>query len=132
MRRSHGPQSGNCQEQLTQVINTGERTSHWVMYRGDKTIEWDSESLADEPASALRGGPQAVRSKRRVRLYLSRRPPAAERWSPYCRSSLIQPVHLACFEPSFYVGEKFAGLFHQKRFVRFIVDDTFWPGDQTG
>lgn len=43
-----------------------------------------------------------------------------------------KPVHLACFEPGFYVGEKFAGLFHQKRLVRFIVDSAFWPGDQTG
>jgi uncharacterized membrane protein len=34
------------QEQLKQVTRTGERTSHWVMYRGDKTIEWDSELLA--------------------------------------------------------------------------------------
>jgi uncharacterized membrane protein len=41
------------QEQLKQVIKTGERTSHWVMYRGDKTIEWDSELLADEPGKRL-------------------------------------------------------------------------------
>jgi uncharacterized membrane protein len=41
------------QEQLKQVISTGERTSHWVMCRGDKTIEWDSELLADEPPKRL-------------------------------------------------------------------------------
>jgi uncharacterized membrane protein len=41
------------QEQLKQVIRTGERTSHWVMCRGDKTIEWDSELLADEPGKRL-------------------------------------------------------------------------------
>ena len=41
------------QEQLKQVIRTGEKTSHWVMYRGDKTIEWDAELLADEPGKRL-------------------------------------------------------------------------------
>src|ERR1700727_2301823 len=41
------------QEQLKQVTKTGERTSHWVMYRGDKTIEWDSELLADEAGKRL-------------------------------------------------------------------------------
>jgi uncharacterized membrane protein len=41
------------QEQLKQVVTTGERTSHWVMYHGDKTIEWDSELLADEPGKRL-------------------------------------------------------------------------------
>jgi uncharacterized membrane protein len=41
------------QEQLKQVIRTGESTSHWVMCRGDKTIEWDSELLADEPGKRL-------------------------------------------------------------------------------
>ena len=42
------------QEQLKQVTKTGERTSHWVMYRGDKTIEWDSELLADEAGQTPR------------------------------------------------------------------------------
>jgi uncharacterized membrane protein len=41
------------QEQLKQVIRTGEKTSHWVMYRGDKTIEWDAELLADQPGKRL-------------------------------------------------------------------------------
>lgn len=41
------------QEQLKQVIRTGDKTSHWVMYRGDKTIEWDAELLADEPGKRL-------------------------------------------------------------------------------
>src|SRR5437868_1031289 len=38
------------QEQVVRVIRTGEKTSHWVMQSGDKekTIEWDSEILADE------------------------------------------------------------------------------------
>ena len=35
------------QEQISEVIRTGQRTSHWVMRAGDKTIEWDSEILAD-------------------------------------------------------------------------------------
>jgi uncharacterized membrane protein len=41
------------QEQLKQVIKTGEKTSHWVMYRGDNTVEWDAEWLADEPGRRL-------------------------------------------------------------------------------
>ncbi len=41
------------QEQLKRVTRTGERTSHWVMYRGDKTIEWDSELVVDEPGKRL-------------------------------------------------------------------------------
>ena len=41
------------QEHIKQVVKTGERTSHWVMYRGDKTIEWDSELLAEEPGKRL-------------------------------------------------------------------------------
>jgi uncharacterized membrane protein len=41
------------QEQITQVIVTGERTSHWMMQSGDKTIEWDSEILADEPGKRI-------------------------------------------------------------------------------
>ena len=41
------------QEQLKQVVKTGEKTSHWVMCRGDKIIEWDSELLADEPGKRL-------------------------------------------------------------------------------
>jgi len=41
------------QEQITRVAKTGEATSHWVMQSGDKTIEWDSEVLADEPGHRI-------------------------------------------------------------------------------
>jgi uncharacterized membrane protein len=41
------------QEQIKQVTPTGEKTSHWVMQSGEKTIEWDSEILADEPGRRI-------------------------------------------------------------------------------
>jgi uncharacterized membrane protein len=41
------------QEQIKHVAVTGERTSHWVMQSGEKTIEWDSEILADEPGRRI-------------------------------------------------------------------------------
>jgi uncharacterized membrane protein len=41
------------QEQITQVLVTGDRTSHWVMESDGKTIEWDSEILADEPGKRI-------------------------------------------------------------------------------
>jgi uncharacterized membrane protein len=41
------------QEQIKQVTSTGETTSHWVMQSDDKTIEWDSEILADEPGRRI-------------------------------------------------------------------------------
>jgi uncharacterized membrane protein len=41
------------QEQITQVVATGERISRWVMESGGKTIEWDSEVLADEPGRRI-------------------------------------------------------------------------------
>jgi uncharacterized membrane protein len=41
------------QEQITQVILTGDRTSHWVMQSDGKTIEWDSEVLTDEPGKRI-------------------------------------------------------------------------------
>jgi uncharacterized membrane protein len=41
------------QEQITRVTRTGERTSHWVMQKDDKTIEWDAEILADEPGRRI-------------------------------------------------------------------------------
>jgi uncharacterized membrane protein len=41
------------QEQIAEVRQTGARTSHWVMRSGDKTIEWDSEILADEPGKRI-------------------------------------------------------------------------------
>ncbi len=41
------------QEQIARVARTGEKTSHWVMRSGDKTIEWDSEILTDEPGHRI-------------------------------------------------------------------------------
>jgi len=41
------------QEQITAVTRTGDTTSHWTMRSGDKTIEWDSEILADEPGHRI-------------------------------------------------------------------------------
>lgn len=41
------------QEQIAQVTRTGEMTSHWVMRSGDKTIEWNSMILADEPGRRI-------------------------------------------------------------------------------
>jgi len=41
------------QEQITEVTRTGAKTSHWVMRSDDKTIEWDSEILADEPGRRI-------------------------------------------------------------------------------
>jgi uncharacterized membrane protein len=37
------------QAQIESVTVTGDKTSHWVMRSGEKTIEWDSEIVADEP-----------------------------------------------------------------------------------
>ena len=41
------------QEEIVSVTPTGASTSHWVMASGDKTIEWDSEILADEPGKRI-------------------------------------------------------------------------------
>jgi uncharacterized membrane protein len=41
------------QEQISQVVATDDRTSHWVMESHGKTIEWDSEVLADEPGKRI-------------------------------------------------------------------------------
>lgn len=45
------------QEQIARVTRTGEKTSHWVMRSrdkaNDKTIEWNSEILADEPGRRI-------------------------------------------------------------------------------
>jgi hypothetical protein len=41
------------QEQITQVVSTGEKTSHWVMESDGKTIEWDSEVVADAPGKRI-------------------------------------------------------------------------------
>jgi uncharacterized membrane protein len=41
------------QEMIMDVIQTGPKTSHWVMKAGDERIEWDSEILADEPGRRI-------------------------------------------------------------------------------
>jgi uncharacterized membrane protein len=41
------------QEQIREVIRTGDKTSHWVMVKDEKTIEWDAEVLADEPGKRI-------------------------------------------------------------------------------
>lgn len=41
------------QEQIKEVTRTGDKTSHWVMVKGDKTIAWDAEVLADEPGKRI-------------------------------------------------------------------------------
>jgi uncharacterized membrane protein len=41
------------QEMITDVVSTGPKTSHWVMKSDSKTIEWDSEILADEPGRRI-------------------------------------------------------------------------------
>lgn len=41
------------QEQIIEVRKTGETTSHWVMRKNDKTIEWDSETIAQHPGKRL-------------------------------------------------------------------------------
>lgn len=41
------------QEHVSEVRLTGQTTSHWLMRSGNKTIEWDSEILADEPGRRI-------------------------------------------------------------------------------
>ncbi len=41
------------QERIVRVNRTGETTSHWVMGAAGKTLEWDSEVLADEPGRRI-------------------------------------------------------------------------------
>ncbi len=41
------------QEEIREVVLTGPRMSHWVMNSGEKTIEWDSEILNDEPGKRI-------------------------------------------------------------------------------
>jgi uncharacterized membrane protein len=41
------------QEQVVQVRRTGERSSHWTMRVGDKTIEWESKILTAEPGRRI-------------------------------------------------------------------------------
>jgi uncharacterized membrane protein len=46
----HAPE---WQEQLVSVTTNGPKLSHWIMKSGDKTIEWNSEILADEPGKRI-------------------------------------------------------------------------------
>jgi len=41
------------QEQIVEVRRTGEKTSHWVMRAGEKTVEWDAEVMNDEPGKRI-------------------------------------------------------------------------------
>ena len=41
------------QEEILSVTPTGELTSHWTMKSRDKTIQWNSEILADEPGRRI-------------------------------------------------------------------------------
>jgi uncharacterized membrane protein len=41
------------QEQITRVVSTGPMTSHWIMESDGKTIEWDSEVMADDPGKRI-------------------------------------------------------------------------------
>ncbi len=41
------------QEEIQSVVKTGPSTTHWVKKSGDKTIEWDSEMLSDEPGKRI-------------------------------------------------------------------------------
>ena len=41
------------QEMVTEVRQTGAKTSHWTMKSGGKTIEWDSEILNDVPGKRI-------------------------------------------------------------------------------
>jgi uncharacterized membrane protein len=41
------------QEQITRVVSTGPMTSHWIMESNGKTIEWNSEIMADVPGERI-------------------------------------------------------------------------------
>lgn len=41
------------QDEIVSVTQTSPKTSHWIMQHGDHLIEWDAETLADEPASRI-------------------------------------------------------------------------------
>jgi uncharacterized membrane protein len=41
------------QEQMVEVVKTGATTSHWVMRKGNSSLEWDAEVLADEPGKRI-------------------------------------------------------------------------------
>ena len=69
------------------VVATGERTSHWIMHRGEKTIEWDSELLADEPGKRIVWRSIGGESDNAGEVDLRSRAPAVEEpSSPCCRS----------------------------------------------
>ena len=74
------------QEQITQIVATGERTSHWIMESGGKTIEWDSEVLADEPGKRIAWRSTGGESDNAGRSSLRMHPAGAELLSRCCRS----------------------------------------------
>jgi uncharacterized membrane protein len=41
------------QEQIVQVKRTGDKTSHWTMRIGEKTVEWSSEIVSEEPGKRI-------------------------------------------------------------------------------
>jgi uncharacterized membrane protein len=41
------------QEEIVRVERTGERTSRWTMRSGEKTVNWESRMLADEPGRRI-------------------------------------------------------------------------------
>jgi uncharacterized membrane protein len=41
------------QEEIQEVTIVGPKISHWIMVSGDKTVEWDSEILNDEPGRRI-------------------------------------------------------------------------------
>ena len=41
------------QQEISQVIRTSATTSRWTMRSGNKTIEWDSQVIADEPGKRI-------------------------------------------------------------------------------
>lgn len=41
------------QEEIRSVTRVGPRRTHWVMQSADKTIEWDSQVVADEPGARI-------------------------------------------------------------------------------
>jgi uncharacterized membrane protein len=41
------------QEQIEEVVITGEKTSRWTMKDGSKTLTWNAEILADEPGKRI-------------------------------------------------------------------------------
>jgi uncharacterized membrane protein len=75
------------QESIQQVVRTGAKTSHWVMRSGGKTIEWDSEVLADEPGKRIAWHSIGGDSDNAGEVVFEPAPAAAGPWSPSCKSS---------------------------------------------